>query len=103
MLPTAFLITQLPLVTLGISLKVLCRRFTSASLSPSMKRATHLSKAAKAYNNNEDVAGTDDGVFHMMVAWLCAMAEAYSHAEVLGTSRRESMRRDGALFGGIDA
>lgn len=49
-LPTAFLIIQLPLVTFGISLKVLCRRFTSASLSPSpsTKRATHLSKAANA-------------------------------------------------------
>lgn len=47
-LPTAFRMTQLPLVTRGINLKVLWRRFTSASLSPSMKRAITLSKAANA-------------------------------------------------------
>lgn len=75
-LPTAFLMTQLPLVTFGISLKVLCRRFTSTSSSPSMKRAMHLSKAANACDNNEDVTDMASGVSHIMVSWTGGCSHA---------------------------
>ena len=51
-LPTAFLITQLPLVTLGMSLNVLWRLLASVSSSPPRKRATHQSNAAIACAHN---------------------------------------------------
>ena len=55
-LPTALRMTQLPLVTRGISLNVLWRRFTSSSSSPCMNLASTLSKAANACNQASESA-----------------------------------------------
>ena len=102
-LPTAFLITQLPLVTFGISLKVLCRRFTSSSLSPSMKRAMHLSKAAKACSNSEVDADMDYGVSSDYGELVRCKGRGLQPCRRPGISRKELVRKHEAPCVGVVA